>query len=486
MRKAERAHYLKTLEKKECPSRIVSVSTTSGKYTFPSKSINVLSGLNGSGKSTLFAIIKTALGIPMTEAERRKATAAHLKICLKLSDDMVEVDSDTKMPLTTNPEHQALVKSFDSKSVHDALAFFSSQSNLTELLDQYEPTEPAPGDFLCPEEMSALVGKEYQSVSFSEIEIQDNKSYPFFIVTTSDNEQYDVSSMGLGEYQLFYLMWILTSLEKDGILLLDEPDSAISYQSCMMLPGILAKVSVKKHTSIYCTSHLPYLSDALKNGGQTVISRNASGISLSNSSSVSMSLGLPAAKRGCFLVEDEIAQELLTALLAFHSTKTLRTFRIIQMNGASEIVKFLQQVNKHRDLNDICLFIGVFDGDLENGSPDADKLEELENVNYLFLPGAIPMEQAYRNFLKESKSFFQAVMKAIPCKQEALDDALHGAQGADYHDWPAEMASYLGIDTSTYISVLSRCWVEVNKDDRAVLSFFDAIDDLYMDKRSIT
>lgn len=478
MRKAERARYLKTLEKIEFPSRIVSVSTTSGEYTFPSKSINVLSGLNGSGKSTLFAIIKAALGIPMTEAERHKAATAHLKIRLKLSDDIVEVDSDVEMPLTANPEHQALVKSFDSKSVHDALAFFSSQSNLTELLDQYEPTEPAPGDFLCPEEMSALVGKDYQSVSFSEIEIQDNKSYPFFIVTTSDNEQYDVSSMGLGEYQLFYLMWILTGLEKDGILLLDEPDSAISYQSCMMLPGILAKASVKKHTAIYCTSHLPYLSDALKNDSQTVISRNASGISLSNSSSVSMSLGLPAERRGCFLVEDEIAHKLLTALLAFHNTKTLRTFQIIQMDGASEIVNFLQQVDRHRDLNDICSYIGVFDGDLENDNPDANKLEKLRSAKFLFLPGAIPMERVYRDLLKKSNPFFLSVMRAIPCKQKALNDALHSAQGTDYHDWPAEMASYLGIDTSTFISVLSRCWVEVNKGDPAVRRFFDAIDDL--------
>lgn len=478
MRKAERAYYLKTLEKIECPSRIVSVLTASGEYTFPSNRINVLSGLNGSGKSTLFAIIKAALGIPMTEAERHKATTAHLKIRLQLSGEMVEIDSDAKTPLTANSEHQALVKSFDSRSVHDALAFFSSQSNLIELLDQYEPTEPAPGDFLCPEEMSALVGKDYQSISFSEIEIQDNKSYPFFIVTTFDDEQYDVSSMGLGEYQLFYLMWILTGLEREGILLLDEPDSAISYQSCMMLPGILAKASVKKHTSIYCTSHLPYLSDALNSGGQTVISRNASGISLSNSPSVSMSLGLPAAKRGCFLVEDEIAQELLTALLAFHSNKTLRTFRIIQMNGASEIVNFLQQVDKHRGLNDICSYIGVFDGDLENDNPNANKLEKLKSVRYLYLPGVIPMERAYRDLLKKSKSFYLAVMKAIPCKQEALDDALQGTQGADYHDWPAEMASYLGINTSTYINVLSRCWVEVNKDDPAVGRFFERMNTL--------
>lgn len=477
MRRAKHVHYLETLEKIEFPSCIVSVSTTSGEYTFPSKCINVLSGLNGSGKSTLFAIIKAALGIPVTEAERHKAATAHLKIRLKLSGDTVEVDSDAEMPLTTNPEYQALVKSFDSTIVHDALAFFSSQSNLAELLDQYEPTEPAPGDFLCPGEMSALVGKDYQSVSFSEIEIQDNKSYPYFVVTTSDNEQYDVSSMGLGEYQLFYLMWILTGLERGGILLLDEPDSAISYQSCMTLPGILAKASVKKHTSIYCTSHLPYLSDAQNNGGQTVISRNTSGISLSNSSSVSMSLGLPAAKRGCFLVEDEIAQELLSALLTLHSTETLREFQIIQMDGASEIVNFLQQVDKHRDLNEICSYIGVFDGDLENGSTDANKLEKLKSVKYLFLPGSIPMEQAYRTLLKKSSPFFLAVMKAIPCKDKALEDALRSTQGVDYHDWPAEMASYLGIDTSNYIRILSSCWVQVYIDDSTVQRFFDSLDD---------
>ena len=483
MRKAKVDDYVGKLDKINYPSYIESISSGGKKHCFGDKGICVLSGLNGSGKTTAFAAIKQAVGLPISLTDKNKLNTVSLQIKIVLKNKEYTIQSphmEDKELESLLSRYPGLVTSFDSSSVHEALSFFGSQNNLEELLNQYEEIATDDYSFLNPNEMSSLIGKDYHSVYLRDIELSDTCTYPFFSVSPDGNTKYDVRGMGLGEYHLFYLMWLIERADSDSIMLLDEPDATISYLSCKKLLGFLAEACVKKHISFYCTTHLPYIFSELKRSSVTSVSRSETSIVFKKTSLPTKSLGYPEAHRGYFLVEDNAAEVLLKSLLTQSHPTSLSSFSIVKMNGQGDIMSLLCLIDKNPALSSEQAYIGIFDGDLKNDASMKSQLGKITNANYLFLPGSEPVEKILQRQFRKNLPLFNAYITKHPTDPSILEEAIQCFTGDDYHDWPYEIASYLGVSWFDFFSQIVACWVSLGIEcsNQEFISFISSLENL--------
>lgn len=435
-------------------------------FSFP-QGILALCGLNGAGKSTIVSAIKDVVGLPLSDQDKHRIKSQTIRCRATLSGcDLVcsNRDGERLVDLGLDENKAVFIDSTDSVTFQ---RFIVCQANLDELLEQYEEYKLPESSI---EEVNYLVGKKYTACSIRELEDVSGSGsvIPYFSVVV-DGEKYDTKGMGYGEHFLLYLFWRINSVDKDTLIIIEEPETFISISSQIHFANYLGEQMAKKGIKVILTTHSPYILASIKNDNVRIVSRMGSAVSIvppDENLPAENLLGLENNSIGTFFVEDKVAAYFLSTVLEDRSPQLLRTFTIEPVGGEAEITKRLafpfSEKIKYK-------FIGIYDGDMRT-TLDPSVL----NWKYCFLPGEKAIEEVFREHLHQVQNI-QNLCTYLGKDMRKVIAVLAKIDGLDCHDWFIEFRKLLMIDGKALIEAFYQTMI---KDSDKVNSFLDELNEV--------
>ena len=395
-------------------------------------------GLNGAGKSTIIAAIKDLIGIPLTEQDTHKIGTTTISGKATLLDAEIICSNQDGERLTDKGWDIEKVQCLDCIASSAAQNYIVNQTNIDELLEQYEEYEFPEDDV---KEINYLIGKQYQHCYVRELNETDENdaTIPYFSVEV-DGEKYDSKYMGHGEHFLLYLFWRITHVDKDTLLIIEEPETYISIASQIHFANYLGKQMAKKGVKVILTTHSPYILSNIRNENIRMVSRMgniASIVTPSENLPAEVLLGLNENSSGTFFVEDRVAADLLTVILEDRLPFLLRTYTIESVGGEAEISNRLSFPYSERIKYQ---FIGIYDGDMKDAL-DTSKL----NWKYCFLPGDKAFEEVLRGLVHDLSNI-EKICGFLTKNKDEVIAILAKIDGLDCHDWFEELRKSLAVE----------------------------------------
>ena len=423
-----------------------------------------LCGLNGVGKSTIISAIKDVIGLPLSEQDIHKISAQTMVGKAVMSGKEITCSNENGERLIDKGwdiDKLIYLDSTDSVSIQRLII---SQTNLEELLEQFEEYKLPLSDI---EEINCIIGKRYTSCAIRELDgINGGDSlFPYFSVEV-DGEKYDTKSMGYGEHFLLYLFWRINRVDKDTLLIIEEPETFISISSQIHFANYLGAQMAKKGVKVILTTHSPYILANIRNDNIRIVSRMGNIVSIltpDESLPAESILGLDNSNTGTFFVEDKVAADFLSTVLEDRCPQLLRTFTIDSVGGEAEITNRLgfpySDKIKYK-------FVGVYDGDMRS-SLDTSKL----NWNHCFLPGEKAFEEELRDYLHQPTNIAK-ICSFLGRDESKVIAILATIDGRDCHDWFVELSKLLLLDGKYLISAFYQTMM---KDDDMINAFLAEI-----------
>ena len=428
--------------------------------------ILVLCGLNGAGKSTIISAIKDILGVPLSDQDLHKLSSHTISGKATVSKNEISCSNrDGERFVDRGWDHEKLVY-LDSAESFSIQNYIICQANLEELLEQYEEYT-LPTDEI--KKINYLVGKQYASCSIRELtDVNGGDTViPYFSVEV-DKAKYDSKSMGVGEHFLFYLFWRISRMDKDTIIIVEEPETFVSISSQIHFINYIGEQMEKKGIKVILTTHSPYILSSIKNDHVRIVSRvgnNVSIITPDENLSAESVLGLGDNSIGTFFVEDNVASDFLSVVLEDRCPQLLRSFTVDPVGGASEISNRLSfpfsDKIKYK-------FVGVYDGDLRT-TLDTSKIK----WKYCFLPGEKAVEELFRDYVHQNGAIDE-LCNYLGKDKGKMIAVLAEIDGLDCHDWFIELSKAMVIEKQNLISAFYHTMM---KEDAAIESFLSELYD---------
>ena len=396
-------------------------------------------GLNGSGKSTIISAIKDIVGLNLSGHDIRRIGEHIIEGTASINNQEIICKNSEAERLFDKGMETSSIKYIDCLFSISAQDYMIKQTNLEELLDQYEECKCSIEEL---NEINYLIGKSYDSCSIYEIEDIDDtdQSFPFFQVET-DDLMYDTRRMGSGEHFLLCLFWCIKRMEKDTILIVEEPETYISILSQMHFADYIGKIMSENGIRVILTTHSPYILKNIKNENIKILSRMGNEVSVlvpDSEFTIESALGISQSYLGTLFVEDKVAADLLTVILEDKAPWILRQYAIDIVGGESQISERLQFPK------DPCIhydFIGVYDGDMRTRLHDNNKL----NWGYCFLPGDQAPEEVFRRYIRQPGNLDKLCVTLGKNKEKVIA-FLATIEGFDCHDWFLDFRTHLNIN----------------------------------------
>ncbi|VVN51135.1 hypothetical protein PS685_00561 [Pseudomonas fluorescens] len=429
------------------------------------KGICAIVGGNGVGKSALLAAITELLG----NSECSHGVGHKVRLT-NSALSAVAVDKGVKKDLTADTSVEGARQGGDTKFdsalhwiepsyiVNLTQKQLSKDSRFNELLEPLSPLELTEAD--C-EILCYILGKTVDACSIYEVvDYGDLDPFPYFILKSAGVE-YGSEVMGFGELSLLSIYWKLRTIERDEVLILEEPETHVSPRSQRALMDLIAKVCHEKGVTVILTTHSPAIIANLpqenlilltKDGRRTKVSVGA------NKTQVNDLLGLASLKSGLVLVEDRAASQFLIALLREKKAELLSQIEVVVMDSESKITFALKSLPSLRDR--WLTILGMYDGDMRG------RIEGVGlNWGYMFLPGVVAPEKLLKNYLSGAVNGISLLSNDLKVPEDALRLALASVGGLDSHDWFTQLPEKIGCDHSTLMNSLVRMWLSAENND---------------------
>ena len=240
--------------------------------------ITAICGLNGAGKSSFIASIKELLGVNIPSIISKNKFSTNLSAEVMIDKKSYNVNTENNaVSFGLKPE---LCKYIDSDLAIVALKYWEQQ-NIDELLESISEHQFSADQIGI---ISDLVGKRYdECISYEideEILGEDSFYSPVFFKVNTSGLNYDSSSMGIGEHFIFYVFYMLETIAKESIIIIEEPESYISVLSQRKLIDYIAKVIKEKRISVIITTHSPHILRRIKPDHIRILFNNSGNIDL--------------------------------------------------------------------------------------------------------------------------------------------------------------------------------------------------------------
>lgn len=415
--------------------------------------ILAICGLNGAGKSTIVSAVKAIIGMPLLVKDENKIQGTKVQGTFVLNGSSISCSNVASERLVDNSFDISKIKYMDFESSTKIQNYMITQTNLDELLPQYEEYELSEDEL---NSINYIVGKDYQLCGIREFDGADVDSYdeeiPFFRVVV-DDEEYTSINMGTGEHFLLYLFWCINRAEKGTILLIEEPETFIGIASQCNFANFLAQNIVTNDVQVILTTHSPYILKNIKNESVRVVSRYRNQVTINtppDELSVEQFLGIDYQQKGIFFVEDRVAADLLTIIINDRLPYLLKEFDIESVAGEGNITTRLKFPHSDKMRYQ---FVGVYDGDMRN-QLDTEGI----NWKYCFLPGDDAPETMFHKFLNDKESI-QRFSQCIDKPTETVLMVLSMCQGYDPHDWFEEIRKKIAIDGKFLVEAFYRTFM---------------------------
>ena len=413
--------------------------------------------MNGAGKSTILSCIKDILGIQLNEFETKKIGGNVISLSIKnIADSFSNITGHRLIDSVASDQVSCFA---DYNQAIDIMDFFKKNKNLEELLEQYDDNN-MPKEIV--DELSYIVGKEYAKCIL--IEIDDEEVRPYFRVTTNGIE-YDSINMGVGEHFLFYLHWLVSKIENEKILIIEEPETFVSINSQIKLMNYLAKISCEKGISIVVSTHSPFIVQNIQRQNICIVNRlgpDATTTYPHVHETTLHKLGMQLKKRGIIYLEDFVAQAFAISLILNNGMEyILYDYNFEIVDGYAEITKRLKFPISVKFEFDI---IGIYDGDVKS------TIEAQNDIvcKHIFLPCENSVELELRNMLNTEIARFCSELRIDNRK---MIESISEVAGVEDHDWLIQLASKLNVEIRALIDVFCRIWMD-NEGNKEKLDIF--------------
>lgn len=343
------------------------------------------------------------------------------------------------------------------------------------------------------EEVSYVLGRDYESLDVFEIEggapplhageePEDATStlsaiLPYFRVRCGGD--YGTESMGQGELVANLVLWVLRRVEKNSVVLLEEPESHLCPFSQERLADVIAYYVSQRGLRILISSH----SEAILRKAPSSLMRlliekdgHVQCVAVHRGDHVLHELGVASVRRGIVLVEDGVAAAFARAWLSTADHPLLRTLAIVPVAGGESV---LRSWLKFPAFEGVPRIVGLFDGDQNPRSVEDGPSKEARSKSWpcAYLPGRQAPEIEIRRAFETDTA-----KAAVACGTgaEVLTRALQKCRGMDHHDWIHEVARETAVD----VAALARAAFQVllSAEDfqaesaRCVRSLLDALE----------
>ncbi|TCI62852.1 ATP-dependent endonuclease [Exiguobacterium sp. SH0S2] len=472
MRSAEINDYWSRLESKkaEFKTGIAELSITSlgmlhsDRIAFDGQLIAIC-GRNGVGKSTLLSSLIAVLD-PIyfqSNAYRQKKVNESSFVLKVLYDNKNHSISYPQVGLQEGganeaEEAQGEELNFSSMIIDtsnhctELLSYFTKQSNLSELI------EPAPSKKLNPKELkelSFILNKDISNCYIYDIEVDDDRYIPYFEIEYSGH-LHGTEILGLGEIAAIYIYSSVKNLAKHSYLIIEEPETYLSYQTQENLINVLAKYTVEKKLCTIITSHSHAIVNRIPAHNIVYVSRTGSRSKVKkpkNKYWTLKSLGMPLTVPIIFCVEDNVAKTIVTNIFNRYNLNSQFDYLVITLGGVENIKNTLKV--PHLSILPSRI-IGIFDGD-QNG-----KITGHYSHPFTFLPGLLSPENQFKDLIL---SQIDVVSYSLQIDSEKLEEVLTALEGFNEHDWLIELCRDLSISQDIFIDKMINILLENNKED---------------------
>lgn len=436
---------------------------TDGEIEIPSGICAVVGG-NGVGKSALLAAVSELLADPEV------SLGVGHKSRLRSSElDGTATDPKGKKELAIREEANG-ARAFTGEKF-EAEFYWLEPSYLVNIIHKQVNEDQNFTDLLEPlsaytlnldelEILRYLLGKKIDSCEIYEVaEYGGLDPFPYFIAN-SGGKNYGSERMGYGELSLMLILWKLRTINKNSVLVLEEPETHVSPRSQRALMDILAKSCNEKGISIVLTTHSPAIISKIPIENIILISKNGNGTTASigpSKSQVNELLGQSTQKRALILVEDRAALQFTVALLREINLELFSQVEVVNAVSNGRIDTVITTLPKSQTgwLN----IIGLYDGDQRGTPPPQDR-----NWPHIYLPGSLSPEISVKNLLFSRADGIDLLAIELNKLKNNVDIALETVDGMDVHDWYTQLPELLGCDHQTLMSALVRIWLLDNKD----------------------
>lgn len=425
----------------------------------------LLCGENGAGKTSLLCLIHRALLEGTADWNDKKQqlpklvlTGSITNLCVRVRGIHGEIEckdqSKLQATLAELPASPEITFIDTANLAPRIVGAIRRDANFGDLIDGIAPRILS-GSAL--EDVSALVGRDYESVSILEIsDYDDFERLPYFRVK-SNGVVYGSESMGLGELALFYLYWAVTDAPSGSILLIEEPESFIAPRSQRFFIDWLAEAGLTKRLFVVVSTHSGSIAERLPPDGVVLCTRGPNGVLTECNPPAHLlvdRLHLLSHRRCIVLVEDKAAEACGKALLAELDPRlsTECDFGIAGSDGAIDSALLaLPQIDTKR-----FAVVGLYDGDQRDESRKAAFWPRL------YLPGNAGPEVLLKRAINAAPD---DAANRLGVTSTKLQTALGGAAGKDPHDWLTDVCKSLEINVEFIFRRLAPILVRENPVD---------------------
>lgn len=370
---------------------------------------------------------------------------------------------------------RSLADQFDDETLYidlhrlceQALAILRSRDDFDEMKDEFEVLGP---DADRRSDVERIIGREYDSIDWYALEVEPSDSdtaqrfrwggeqplIPFFNARYR-GAQYTSRDMGLGEFSVHFLFWILDQYRsaKNLILLLDEPDAFLPPVGVSSLLSRLLRICLQRSWGLVIATHsTEMINRALGEQAFVLLQTDEDGLMTSvhciDDSTVADRLLVRPPVRHVVFVEDESAWNLSRVLLESMDRRVANSIALVWGNGAGYLTSL--QAHTPRPPRPDIRFAFLFDGDQRqrHKSPGGNRWPAL------FLPTEQDPDQLFRTVGSDIASL--ASRLNIPPGE--LSRFLDSLEGKDPHDWVNDLGDHYG--RVIVLRVLAELWVEGN------------------------
>lgn len=364
--------------------------------------------------------------------------------------------------------------------IEQAHILYRSREDLDEMAEEAGLDSPPQNRVA---DLQKIIGRNYDAVEWSALDLgpaedsvaevfkwrNDQPTVPYFRVTYR-GRTYSSPDMGLGEFSVHFLLWILEQYadrgDRDGrakitTLLLDEPDAFLPPRSVRILLACLQDVCLRRGWRLILSTHSEemigtsldheaFLLLRVDDNGETEILDGAATPALASELLARSHL------EQVVFVEDEVAASLLEVAIARIDPGYMNQVEIVWGNGHGymrELIKSLPHPAKPR-----VRFAFVFDGDQRDEPMDTGT-----GWPVAFLPtGGEPDE-----LLRSVSAKLPALAAVFGTNATQISIFLDSLEGENSHDWVIKLGDRY--ERRRVLPTLSGLWAEAHLDECARL-----------------
>ncbi|WP_413753389.1 AAA family ATPase [Streptomyces sp. R-74717] len=289
-----------------------------------------------------------------------------------------------------------------------------------------------------------ILGVTYQEVIYIPVDVGHGFDFPY-VKAKKEGEWIDSHQMSHGELCVHYIRWVLKH-PTNGVVLLDEPEANIAPRGHAALLDEIARLArVSKSQVVLSTHSAAFLSRVPLAWVRMCVRPSMVPLIIepSRPSDLRDTLGIENPLKLLILVEDDVAQHLLTMILAVHSFPLLSESEIVAAGSWSDVLTATKAVFKSSRIS----ALAVLDGDQRSEAP--------EDLPVFFLPGNEPPEKV---LFKYAATRPGQMADKLGCSLASMNVYIAGMLGLEHHKWLTFLSRRTGQDWHYCLRVVFDVW----------------------------